>query len=73
MRNIPRNSYIDIVFDGPPSDRSGRFIEVENSKGSSVSVGSWLKRGDGYWVLRITNECRECDERDVLDARGVQL
>lgn len=45
--------YIDIVFDGPPSHESGRFIEVENSAGASISVGQWLQRADGYWVLRI--------------------
>jgi hypothetical protein len=44
---------IDVVFDGPPSHESGRFVEVENSAGASISVGKWLQRADGYWVLRI--------------------
>lgn len=45
--------YIDIVFDGPPSHKAGRFVEVENDKGSGVSAGEWMQRTDGYWVLRI--------------------
>lgn len=45
--------YIDVVFDGPPSHISGRFVEVENPSGQSICVGSWLQREDGYWVLRI--------------------
>lgn len=50
------SNFIDIVFDGPPSHKSGRFIEVENGKGESISVGEWLERGDGLWVLRIKSE-----------------
>jgi len=46
--------HIDIVFDGPPSHESGRFIEVENEKGESVRFGEWVKREDGHWVLRLT-------------------
>ena len=47
---------IDIVFDGPPSMPAPRFIEVENDKGESISVGEWVKRPDGHWVLRIPNK-----------------
>jgi len=47
--------YIDIVFDGPPSHESGRFIEVENSQGRSVKFGEWVERSDGYWALRIVS------------------
>src|SRR3990167_6352977 len=45
--------YIDIVFDGPPSHESGRFVEVENSTGESIRFGEWIHRPDGYWVLRF--------------------
>lgn len=45
--------HIDIVFDGPPSHESGRFVEVESADGKSISFGEWVQRGDGYWVLRI--------------------
>jgi len=44
---------IDIVFDGPPSHESGRFVEVEDASGKSIKVGEWVEREDGYWVLRI--------------------
>jgi len=53
-------SYIDIVFDGPPDAVAGRFLEVENDKGTSIRVGEWLRRSDGYWVLRI-KELPGCD------------
>lgn len=45
---------INIIFDGPPSHESGRFVEVENDRGQSVSVGEWEEREDGLWALRIT-------------------
>lgn len=45
--------YIDIVFDGPPSHESGRFIEVNNPAGASISVGEWIEREDGRWMLRV--------------------
>ncbi|AEQ20955.1 hypothetical protein E3_0420 [Rhodococcus phage E3] len=45
--------YIDIVFDGPPTHESGRFIEVEDETGASISFGEWVDRGDGTWALRI--------------------
>ena len=47
--------YIDIVFDGPPSHESGRFVEVEDSTGKSIAIGNWVEREDGYWVLRIAD------------------
>jgi hypothetical protein len=28
--------YLDIVFDGPPSHESGRFVEVEDIEGRSI-------------------------------------
>lgn len=47
------SKHIDIVFDGPPGPEAGRFIEVENDKGESISFGEWVHRADGYWVLRV--------------------
>lgn len=44
---------IDVVFDGPPSHESGRFVEVEDESGKSVNCGEWVERDDGYWALRI--------------------
>lgn len=48
------SAQIDIVFDGPPGPEAGRFIEVENADGASITFGRWLKRADGYWALRLT-------------------
>lgn len=45
--------YVDVVFDGPPSHESGRFIELENDQGCSIRYGEWVHRADGYWVLRL--------------------
>lgn len=45
--------HIDIVFDGPPGPEAGRFVEVEDSTGASIRVGTWVQREDGYWVLRV--------------------
>lgn len=45
---------IDVVFDGPPSHESGRFVEVEDAHGRSVGVGEWREREDGMWCLRFT-------------------
>jgi hypothetical protein len=40
-----------VIFDGPPSHESGRFVEVEDKDGRSVSAGEWKWREDGYWAL----------------------
>lgn len=48
-----RRTYIDVVIDGPPEHEAGRFVEVEAPDGSSIAVGSWIDRRDGYWALRI--------------------
>ncbi len=44
---------VDIVFDGPPGPDAGRFVEVENESGASISLGEWVERDDGFWALRI--------------------
>ncbi len=44
---------VHIVFDGPPSHESGRFIEVETPDGKGLRFGEWVKRDDGYWALVI--------------------
>ncbi len=45
---------INIIFDGPPGPTAGRFVEVETDDGTSLKVGEWIERKDGYWALRIT-------------------
>ena len=59
----PVQPYVDIVFDGPPSHESGRFVEVEDQLGRSIHFGRWVKREDGYWVLRLiphSNDLAHC-------------
>lgn len=53
MMRGPDARFIDVVFDGPPSHESGRFVEVEDEQGRSISIGTWIDRGDGLWALRI--------------------
>ena len=45
--------YIDFVFDGGPGPRPGRFVEVEDLDGRSISIGRWIDRKNGLWALRI--------------------
>ena len=46
---------INIIFDGPPSHISGRFVEVETDDGKSINIGKWVEREDGLWALRINS------------------
>lgn len=66
------SNYIDIVFDGPPSHESGRFVEVENYKGESINSGKWIQRLDGYWVLRIF-DLPYTEELVVIPPEGTRL
>src|ERR1035437_9773235 len=54
LRRTAARQPINIVFDGPPSAVSGRFVEVELDDGSGVNAGEWIERPDGKWALRIT-------------------
>ncbi len=47
---------IHIIFDGPPSHESGRFVEVEDGHGKSINTGEWRERPDGLWALVIPCE-----------------
>ncbi len=44
-----RRGRVVIVFDGPPGNESGRFIEVERD-GASIKFGEWVEDGK-YWML----------------------
>jgi len=47
-----RDVKLDIIFDGPPSHESGRFIEVNDSAtGASIRWGRWRDNEDGTWSL----------------------
>lgn len=59
---------VDIVFDGPPSHVSGRFVEVEDQDGKSIRAGKWIHRSDGYWALQL--EIETSDESN--DSPGVK-
>jgi len=48
--------FVDIVFDGPPEHVSGRFVETEDERGSSIRLGQWVQRPDGYWALRVPRD-----------------
>jgi hypothetical protein len=52
---------IDVLSDGPPGPDNGRFVEIENDVGRSISVGEWRRREDGYWALRLTLAETEAD------------
>jgi hypothetical protein len=67
----PPTSHIDIVFDGRPSVPAPRFVEVENDKGEGINVGEWVKRQDGYWVLRLPSKSRcNCGQCGRIHASG---
>lgn len=61
--------HIDIVFDGPPSHESGRFVEVENADGKSIKAGEWIERPDGFWALRLPSHANLMDALEAI-ARG---
>ena len=70
-----QRAFIDIVFDGPPSHESGRFVEVENEHGASIRAGEWIDRGDGLWALRIiepfaTNKSMDAALAEIETAIG---
>ncbi len=45
--------YVDIVFEGGDGPKGPTFVECEDSTGASIRFGTWVKRDDGYWVLRV--------------------
>jgi hypothetical protein len=47
-----QHSDVVVVFDGPPSHESGRFVEVENGNGEGVKTHhDWKQRNDGLWEI----------------------
>lgn len=44
---------VRVIFDGPPSHESGRFVECENDHGASINAGAWKELDNGFWELRI--------------------
>lgn len=73
-------NHIDIVFDGPPGNTAGRFVELEDSTGKSISFGEWVECDDGMWALRIPDFRAETMEAfiawtntDLTEGRGQSL
>lgn len=58
-------NYFDVVFDGPPEHEAGRFVEVEDADGNGIHMGEWIKRDDGYWVLRFPRPAPAPDQMRV--------
>ncbi len=50
-RAVSAQEPVYVIFDGPPSHESGRFVEVETENGKSVSVGKWENYSGKYWRL----------------------
>ncbi len=61
---------IHIVFDGPPGAESGRFVEVEDTSGKSISVGSWHDRKDGGCELIIPRVLLTIDDGKTIEDGG---
>jgi hypothetical protein len=60
-------SKIRIRFDGPPGPEAGRFVEVENEYGESISFGEWKEDGDD-WILEFDRyNCPIHGKQDSMD------
>jgi hypothetical protein len=57
---------LDILFDGPPGAKSGRFVEAEIN-GRSVNAGEWVERAP-YWFLEIPDESQALNDLARLGA-----
>lgn len=66
------SDYVDIVFDKEPGPVPPSFIEADDSTGKSIRVGEWLKRSDGYWVLRIPSNPEVDGLKAQLADYGIQ-
>ena len=62
-----------VIFDGPPSHESGRFVEVENERGESVKVGEWRRLPDGLWSLGPLYAAPVAQTADARDAQILKL
>lgn len=60
---------LHILFDGPPSHESGRFVEVNDDTGKSVRAGEWIEK-DGFWelVIQARPETEHVEPEGEVDA-----
>lgn len=49
----PAPKVVRVIFDGPPSHESGRFVECEDEQGRGIKAGEWKELENGLWELRI--------------------
>jgi len=42
-----------VIFDGPPSQVAGRFVDCEDGEGTPIKAGEWEEGDDEFWRLRI--------------------
>lgn len=49
--NPLQSTVVEVLFDGPPGPKGGRFVEVEVD-GHSSRLGVWVEKGR-YWALRF--------------------
>ena len=58
-----------IIFDGPPSHESGRFVETEDSEGHGLGASDhgadWAQQGE-FWALGPF--ANQNDQDDLLEA-----
>jgi len=47
---------VRIIFDGFPSSKGPRLIEVEDETGRSIKFGEWRRLSDGRHALVIVRE-----------------
>lgn len=66
------SEYIDIVFDDGPSHVGGRFVEVEDETGASISVGEWVETPP-YWRLRIERDKTIVAQSDHISKQGATV
>jgi hypothetical protein len=63
-----------VVFDGPPTQESGRFVEVEDGHGHglgpSQTGAEWRERDDGWWELGPFANAREVERLKTLATTG---
>ena len=68
MATLAKEFYI--VFDGPPANESGRFVEVNDRDGKSVGAGAWTQHGD-FWHLGPFQEAS--DDSELLHSANLAL
>lgn len=71
-------THIDIVFTEMP-DGGKDFIEIEDHTGASIQLGEWVKRDDGYSVIRFSEVDMERQRQIAIgyttehdDAQGIE-